>query len=79
MIGVVADQYLHDFRRFSHEFLRNSDQKYVQQVTLDDPNVTSKLDFLKPINFFIHGWLGFIHPNGTRWFENEGKSQMIQI
>lgn len=57
---------------FFLDFLRNSNQSHVQQVNLNDSDVTTKLDFSKPVNFFIHGWLGFIHPDGKRWFENEG-------
>lgn len=60
------------------KFSRNSSQKEVQQITLNDPDVTTKLDFSKPINFFIHGWLGFIHPDGMRWFENEGRHTIVQ-
>lgn len=58
----------HPFLAFSH--YRN--QKELQQVTLNDPNVALKLDFTKPINFLIHGWFGLVADDGSIPYEKDG-------
>lgn len=45
---------------WSFDFLLNSNQNDVNQVILNDANVKTKLDFSKPINFYIHGWYGAV-------------------
>lgn len=45
---------------WSFDFLLNSNQNDVNQVILNDANVKMKLDFSKPINFYIHGWYGAV-------------------
>lgn len=58
---------------FLYGFLRYSNQKDLKQVTLNDPEITSKLDFSKPINFIIHGWLGINEQaNGEVMYKRDG-------
>lgn len=39
---------------------------------MNDPNVASKLDLSKPVNFYIHSWLGLVLGEGIP-FKNDGK------
>lgn len=50
-----------------------SDQLNFQRTTIDDPYISMKLNFAKPVNFLIHGWYGIIpEPEGTIPFRETG-------
>lgn len=54
-------------------FFHKSNQNDVKQVILNDADVESKLDFSKPINFFIHGWYGGVaNVDGSIPLKNDG-------
>lgn len=58
---------------FFIEFVRYSDRYNIQHVTFNDPYIVTKLDFTKPINFMIHGWLGVVDlEKGEIPLRNEG-------
>lgn len=63
--------------KFSN-FLYASHQKTLKRIFFNDPDIESKLDFSKPINFIIHGWLsgllqeGDLHADGKIANENDG-------
>lgn len=59
-------------RHLFFEFFAYRNQKELQKVTLNDPNVRSKLDFTKPINFLIHGWFGLVNDDGSIPFQKDG-------
>lgn len=35
-----------------------SKKKHLHQTYFNDPDINSKLNLKKPVNFIIHGWLG---------------------
>lgn len=53
------------YQFFVYVFLSNhivlvidSGQTNLIQTFFNDPNVTTKIDFSRPVSFVIHGWLG---------------------
>lgn len=41
--------------------IQRSGQKELKQAFLNDKDIDSKLDFSKPVNFLIHGWLSGLY------------------
>lgn len=38
-----------------------SNKTFLNQTFFNDPNIKQKIDFSRPVNFVIHGWLGGIN------------------
>lgn len=63
-------------QQFSHDD-ESSHLKRFERVYLEDRYIESKLDFSKPINFVVHGWMSGVldanlHAKGSELDENEG-------
>lgn len=62
-----------------NNIISNSEQNDVNQTFINDTDIQAKIDFTKPVNFVIHGWLGGLYGGNIYLVENADSTNGMNV